>query len=356
MDINVGEIILAGFFTPAILFFLLGILTTLVKSDMTIPPAMVTAMAIFLLVAIGLEGGTKAVKAIAAYPELLLVIIIVAIISIILGPFFAFSTANILKTVAKLKTADAWAAGGHYGAVSAATLAVGVGIATAAAEAAPGQLVFTGWMPAMYPFMDSPALLTAIILGRMALAKEKGGAGTKVDIKRILHHSIFGMAVWLLICSLLIGMLAQAFSPVEMGKTMVFFDGLFRGVLALFLLDMGIVAGKRLSALKEIGANLWKVILLAFALPQVWGAIGILGIFAVHLAMPGLLGWGDAFVFATIAGGASYISAPAAMRVAIPEANPSIYLPMSLALTFPFNIIVGMILWQIICRLLWGAC
>ena len=256
MDIGVGEIILAGLFAPAILFFLLGILTILVKSDMTIPPAMVTAMAIFLLTAIGLEGGTKAVKAITAYPELLLVVIIVAIIAIITGSFLAFSTANILQRVAKLKTADAWAAGGHYGAVSAATLAVGVGIATAAAEASPDQLIFTGWMPAMYPFMDSAALLAAIILGRIAIAKEKGGISAKVDIKRILHHSVFGMAVWLLICSLFIGMLAQVFSPAEMDKTMVFFDGLFRGVLVMFLLDMGMVAGKRLADLKELGSSL----------------------------------------------------------------------------------------------------
>jgi hypothetical protein len=355
MDINLGEIILAGFFAPAILFFMLGLLTVMVKSDLTIPPAMSVAMSIFLLVAIGVGGGTKAVKAIAAHPELLVVVIIVAVIAIILGSFFAFSTANILMKFAKLKTADAWAVGGHYGAVSSATLAVGVGIATAAAEATPDQLVFAGWMPAIYPFMDSPSILTAIILGRMAIAREGGGADAKVDIKKILHHSIFGLAVWLLVCSLLIGIVAQTFSPVEMGKTMVFFDGMFRGVLALFLLDMGMVAGKRLDTLKELGANLWKAILFAFALPQIWGLVGILGIFAVHLTMPGLLGWGDAFVFATIAGGCSYISAPAAMRVAIPEANPSVYLTMSLALTFPFNIIVNIPLWQIICRLLWGA-
>lgn len=355
MDINIGEIILAGFFAPVILFFVLGVLTTIVKSDMTIPPAMSTAMSIFLLAAIGLGGGMEAVEAIAAYPELLGVIIIVAVLAIILGSFFAFSTANILKKVAKLKTADAWAAGGHYGAVSSATLAVGVGIAAAAQEAAPAQFIFAGWMPAMYPFMDSPALLTAIIFGRAALARKGAGASAKVDIKRILHHSIFGLAVWLLICSLLIGMSAQAFSPVEMGKTMVFFDDMFRGVLALFLLDMGMVAAKQLGALKELGANLWKALLCAFVVPQAWGLIGILGMYTVHLAMPGLIGWGDAFVFATIAGGASFISAPAAMRIAMPDANPSIYLPMSIALTFPSNIIIGMPMWQTICMLLWGA-
>ncbi len=321
---------------------------------MTIPSAMNKAMSIVLLSAIGLSGGTKAVKAITSYPELLIVIIIVAVIAIILGIIIAFSTANILKKFAKLSTADAWAAGGHYGAVSSATLAVAVGIATAAAQATPDQLVFGGWIPAMYPFMDSSALLISIILGRMVLAREKSGC-SKINVKKILHHSIFGRAVWLLVCSLFIGVLGQIFSPVEMQETMKFFDVLFRGILALFLLDMGILAGKRLDALKKLGPNLWKVILCAWVLPQIWALIGILMVFSIHLAMPGLIGWGDAFVFAAIAGGCSYISAPVAMKTAIPEANPSIYLTMSLALTFPFNIIVGMLWWQILCRLLWGG-
>lgn len=355
MDTNFGEILLSGFFNPVILFFLLGILTVMVKSDLTIPPAMSTAMAIFLMVAIGLRGGREAVDAVSARPELLVVIIIVAIITIILGGFYAFATANVLHKFAKLKLADAWAAGGHYGAVSSVTLAVGVGIASAAAEAAPDQMIFGGWMPAMYPFMDSPSLIAAIVLGRMALAKQGAKEGIKVNIKEILQHSIFGMAVWLLVCSLLIGMFSQAFAPKEMAKAVEMFDVMFRGVIALFLLDIGIAAGKRIGDLKEIGSNLWKVIICAIALPQIWAIIGIFVIFGINQLMPGLLGWGDALVFATIAGGCSYITAPAAMRIAMPEANPSIYLPMSLAMTFPFNIIFGVQIWQIICKMLWGV-
>lgn len=348
------EVILSGFFTPVILFFLLGILTVIVKSDLVIPPAMSTAMAIFLMTAIGLRGGVEAVKAVSARPDLLVVVIIAAVIAVVLGSFFAFSTANILRKVGRLKTADAWAAGGHYGAVSSGTLAVAVGIATTAAEAAPGQLIFAGWMPAIYPFMDSPALVTAIIFGRMAIAREGGGGG-KVDVKKVLHQSVFGLAVWLLICSLFIGMLAKTFSPAETIKTMALFDGMFRGVLALFLMDMGMVAGKRLGDLKELGTGLWRVVLLAFVLPQLWALTGMLAMFSVHLAMPGLLGWGDALVFAALAGGCSYITAPAAMRAAIPEANPSVYLPMALALTFPFNIVIGVQLWRVACERLWGA-
>jgi hypothetical protein len=351
-----GEVILAGLFAPAILFFVLGLLTTAVKSDMTIPPAMSTAMAIFLVTAIGLGGGTKVVKALAAHPELLTIIITMGIIAMALGSFFAFSTANIFKKVAKLKTADAWAVGGHFGAVSSATLAVAVGIATTGAEAAPDQVVFGGWMPALYPFKDTPAILTAIILGRIAIAREGvGGKASAKNIKEILHLTIFGMAVWLLLCSLLIGMAAQAFSPVEMDRAMVFFSDMFRGVLCLFLLDMGMVAGRQLGALKELGANLWKVVVLGIVLSQIWGFIGILVAFAINLAVPGTLGWGDALVFAAIGGGCSFITAPAAMRIAIPEANPSIYLPLTVAVIFPFNIVIGMTLRQAFSMLLWGA-
>lgn len=349
------EIILEGFFAPAILFFILGMLTVFVKSDLTIPPTLSVGMSLFLLTSIGLGGGMRVVEAVKMDPALLGVVLVIAMFAIICGIFFAFATANILKKFAKLKTADAWASGGHYGAVSSATLAIGVGIASAAQEAAPLELIFVGWMAAMYPFMDSPAILSAILFGRMAITREGLGAGAKVDIKKILHHGIFGMAVWILVCSLIIGMLAQAFSPDELYRTMYFFDGMFRGVLALFLLDMGIVAAKQIGALKELGANIYRAIGIAFIMPQLWALTGILGVYTVHLAMPGHLGWGDAFVFATIAGGCSYISAPVAMRAAIPEANPSIYLPMALALTFPFNVIVGIPIWMTICMILWGA-
>ncbi|HSV74044.1 MAG TPA: sodium-dependent bicarbonate transport family permease [Chthonomonadales bacterium] len=352
---NLVDVILAGFFTPVIMFFILGMVTTLVKSDLEIPEAMSRSMAIFLMVAIGLRGGSRAVQAIKEHPELLIVVTMVAVLAAILGVLIAVLTATIMRKVAKLRTADAWAAGGHYGAVSSATLALACSLAAEAQKAAPDQLIYVGWMPAMYPFMDSPALLAAIIVGRIALAREAGAAGVGVNVGKVLHHSIFGLAVWLLISSLIIGTLTQIFSPNDLRDSLAFFDGMFRGVLALFLLDMGMVAARRLAALRELGSRLWKVVLLAWALPTTWGFLGILAMFAVHCALPGLVGWGDAFVFAAIAGGCSYISAPIAMKVAMPEANPSISLPMALALTFPFNVIVNMTVWQIVCRALWGA-
>ena len=356
MEIDIIGIILEIIFAPSVLFFIFGMVSVFVKSDISIPSAMSTSLIIFLLASIGLKGGVEAVESLVDCSRLIGVVLMVAIFTILCGAAFAYLTAHILKKVVGLKTADAWAAGGHYGAVSSATLAISISIANAAQEvAAEGVLIFGGWMSAMHLFMMGPSLIIAILFGRMALAKEGINKGIKVDIKKILHHSIFGMAVWLLVVSLLIGMASQLWSPREMDGTMAFFDGMFHGVLALFLIDMGLAAGRQFRALKELGGKFGIAVLIAFLLPQVWGIIGILGMYVINLAIPDLLGWGDAFVFATIAGGCSFISAPAAMRASIPEANPSIYLSMSVALTFPFNIIIGIPLWQILSMILWGA-
>ena len=346
------EMILAGLFAPPILFFVLGMVSVFVKSDLTIPPAMGTAMVIFLMASIGITGGAAAITALRADPALLGVIVVVALFALFCGPFFAFMTGNIFKSF--LRTADAWACAGAYGAVSSATVALGVALATEAQAANPAAQIFVGWMPAMYPFMDSSALVTAIVLGRLALIRQQGG-GEKADIKKVLQLTVFGAGVWVLVTSLFIGMASAVYSPNELDRALLFFDDMFRGIICLFMLEMGLAAAKQIGALKELGTKAFKAVLFAFALPQVWGIVGILGMYVIHLAMPGKLFWGDAFVFATLAGGCSFVTAPAAMRASMPEANPSVYLPMSVALTFPINVLVGMPLWMVICQRLWGA-
>jgi hypothetical protein len=261
-------------------------------------------------------------------------------------------TGNIFKSF--LRTADAWACAGAYGAVSSATVALGVAFATEAQAANPAAQIFVGWMPAMYPFMDSSALVTAIVLGRLALIRQQGG-GEKADIKKVLQLTVFGAGVWVLVTSLLIGMVSAVYSPNELDRALLFFDDMFRGIISLFMLEMGLAAAKQIGALKELGTKAFKAVFYALALPQVWGIVGILGMYVIHLAMPGKLFWGDAFVFATLAGGCSFVTAPAAMRASMPEANPSVYLPMSVALTFPFNVLIGMPMWMLISQRLWGA-
>lgn len=346
------EMVLEGIFAPPILFFILGMVSVYVKSDLSIPPAMSTAMTIFLMASIGLTGGAEAIEALRVDPTLLGVIGAVALFAIICGAGFAFVGGHLFKRF--LRPADAWACAGHYAAVSSATLALGVALASEAQAANPAVHVFAGWMPAMYPFMDSTALVTAIILGRLALSQQQGG-GEKANVKKVLQFTVFGGGVWVLVTSLFMGMTSAVFSPDELERALLFFDGMFRGVLSLFMLDMGMVAARQISALKDLGTKIVKAVIVAFVLPQLWGLVGILGIYAIHLAMPGRLGWGDAFVFSTMAGGASFITAPAAMRASMPEANPSVYLPLSVALTFPFNILVGMPIWMMICKMLWWA-
>jgi len=346
------EMILAGLFAPPILFFVLGMVSVFVKSDLSIPPAMGTAMVIFLMASIGITGGAAAIGALRTDPALLGVIILVALLALFLGPFFAFMTGNIFKGF--LRTSDAWACAGAYGAVSSATVALGVALAGEAQAAAPAAQIFTGWMPAVYPFMDSSALVTAIVLGRLALIREQGG-GEKADIKKVLQLTVFGAGVWVLVTSLLIGMASAMYSPNELDRALLFFDDMFRGIICLFMLEMGLAAAKQIGALKELGTKIFKAVFYALALPQVWGIVGILGAYAINLAMPGKIFWGDAFVFACLAGGCSFVTAPAAMRASMPEANPSVYLPMSVALTFPFNVLIGMPLWMMIAQMLWGA-
>jgi hypothetical protein len=240
----------------------------------TIPPALTTAMMIFLLMSIGLRGGMKAVEAVVAAPDLVGVVLSVALLAIVTGSFVAVVSSIILKKFVNLKTADAWATGGHYGAVSAVTLTVAVGLAAAEQEAAPTELIFLGWMPAMYPFMDSPALITAIVLGRIALAREGIGVGesVRIGLRDLLHRGIFGMAAWFLLGSLAIGALAQMFSPYEMGRAMDFFYYMFRGVLTIFLLDMGMAAGRGLGELKALGRNVLRAIPFALIMPHLWGS------------------------------------------------------------------------------------
>jgi hypothetical protein len=346
------EMVLAGLFAPPILFFVLGMVSVFVKSDLHIPPAMGTAMVIFLMASIGITGGAAAIESLKADPALIGVIVAIALLAMFLGPFFAFATGSLFKKF--MRTADAWACAGHYGAVSSATVALGVSLAGEAQAANPAVQIFAGWMPAVYPFMDSSALIAAIVLGRMALIKEQG-AGEKADVRKVLQLTVFGMGVWILVTSLVIGMVSAVYSPGELSRALLFFDDMFRGIICLFMLEMGLAAAKQIGALKELGKHAVKALFYAFALPQVWGIIGILGAYAIHLAMPGKLFWGDAFVFATLAGGCSFVTAPAAMRANMPEANPSVYLPMAVALTFPFNVLIGMPMWMIVSQILWGA-
>lgn len=338
------------------LFFVLGMITVLVKSDLKIPPEIVKGASIILLISIGLEGGLEAVKAMKAQPDFLSLILVLSAFAILVSSLTALLSAKFLERIVGFKTADAWATAGLYGAVSSATLMAAIGLVNEFKEAAPNELIYGGWMPALNVFLDAPGVIAAIFFGRLAIEKSKGtGANVTLDKKELFRDAVFGWAIWLMICGVVVGILAQIFSPKRLESTMALFDGMFIGVLCIFLLEMGMVAARRLGELKELGSRIPLAVLAAFGMPQIWAFASIGGTYVIHLMFPGLLGWGDAFVFAAMAGSCSYISGPPAIRAALPEANPSAYLGMSLALTFPFNIIVSLPLWMTACRLLWGA-
>lgn len=321
------DIILAQIFSPPILFFALGMFAALAGSDLKIPPDMSTAMLLFLLAAIGLDGGVGIAKVgIGAVVAPALAAIVLGVGIVLLG--------YAILTRFKFDVANAGAIAGHYGAVGAATMVAGFAFLDGRG------VYYEAFIPALYPLMDSSAILTAILLTRFALVKTKLDADVKLNTLKLIKGSILGKAVLLLIASMVIGYVAgyEGTKPI-----MPFFDDMFVGVLCLFLLDMGVIAAARLKEWETVGTSL-----LAFAIimPLIHGIAGVLLGTLVGLSV------GGATMLGVIAGSASFISAPAAMRAAIPEANPSLSLVASVALTFPSNIILGIPLCYVVAQML----
>ena len=323
---NFLDVILSQILSPPILFFAVGMFAALAKSDLKIPEAMGTAMMLFLLCGIGLDGGVGIAKVGIAGA------IAPALAAIFMGVGIVLLGYTIL-TKLKFGPANAGSIAGHYGAVSAVTMILGFTYLRMR------NVEYEVFMPAMYPLMDSPAIITAIILTRMALAKkEAAGKGVKVSALKIIKEGFLGKAVLLLLATMVIGYIG---GPEGTAEIMPFFDDMFMGVLCLFMLDMGMLAAARLAEWKVVGH--WLA-LYAFIMPLVHGAVGTLLGTLVGLSL------GGATMLGILSASGSYISAPAAMRAAIPEANPSLSLTASVALTFPFNIIIGIPLYHIMAQ------
>lgn len=306
--------------TPQILFFAVGMLAALVKSDLKIPEAMGTAMMLFLLVAIGLRGGIGLSK--VGLDEALLP----ALAAMAIGIIIVLVGFTLLRKL-KFDTANAGSIAGHYGAVSAVTMVMGFAYLDRL------NVEYESFMPALYPFMDSIALVTAILLTRTALAKQQND-GLAVDVLGIFRDSIRGKSVLVLVAALVIGYIGGVDGTKDI---MPFFGDMFRGVLCLFMLDMGLLAAGRLHEWKVMGPALVGY---AFLMPPLHGLLG------VGLGTLAGLSVGGATMLGVFAGSASYVSAPAALRAAVPEANPSLSLTASVALTFPFNILIGIPLYH----------
>jgi uncharacterized protein len=299
---------------PVVLFFLLGIIARLLKSDLKLPDALYETLSIYLLLAIGLKGGVELAK----HPVAMVAPQAIAVIAMgLVLPLLAYP---VLRFLGKFNTFDSAAIAAHYGSVSVVTFAVGLAFVTK--QGVP----FEEYMPLFVALLEVPGIVVGILLAR-TLAQ--GNARKKIQWGALAHEIFLGKSVVLLVGGLLIGWLAgpQGIDPMRG----LFFD-LFKGVLALFLLEMGLVAASRVADLKRAGPFL---IVFGIVTPMVFSVIGaVLG----HLIG---LSLGGTTLLAILAASASYIAAPAALRIALPEANPTLSIGAALGITFPFNLTLG---------------
>jgi len=310
MDLN---LLIENLTNPALLFFVLGILAVYLKSDLEIPPNSSKFISLYLLFAIGFKGGQELSHE-SLTPEIAWSMLFGISISILI-PLYTFF---ILKK--KLNVYDAGAIAAAYGSVSAVTFV------TAVSYLETHQLGIHGYMVAIMALMESPAIIIGLVLISMFNPEKTD----KIKKRSIIKHSFTNGSVLLILGSLVIGFLANA-KQAEGIKP--FTNDLFKGFLAIFLLDMGITSGRKLKSFFSFG---WFPFVFAALIPIINGSI-----FAV---LSGFItdDITNRFIFAVLAASASYIAVPAAMKISAPKANPGLYLPMALAVTFPINITIGM--------------
>jgi hypothetical protein len=298
---------------PIILFFLLGVIAGLVRSELRLPSQVYDFVSILLLLAIGLKGGVELAR--QPFGELAPQILGVFVMGMVL-PLIAFP---VLLHLGSFKRADAASIAAHYGSVSVGTYAVAV------AYLAGSAVEFEEHIPLLLVVLEIPAILVGILLAR--------GFSRDTNWGEVAHEVLTGKGVILLLGGLAIGWIAgpQGVEPISP----LFFD-LFKGILALFLLEMGLIAASRISALRRYGPFL---AVFGIAMPL------FSSLFGIGLGLLFGLSVGGTAMLATLAASASYIAVPAAMRISVPEANPSLSLTASLGITFPFNVLVGIYLY-----------
>jgi hypothetical protein len=313
------QLLVSNLTNPTLLFFLLGVVAATVKSDLEIPQNSVKFISLYLLFSIGFKGGQE----LGHQPigmEVLFSLLFGGIIAAVI-PLYTFF---ILKR--KLSISDAAATAASYGSVSAVTFV------TASAFIEAQQLHFSGHMVAVMALMESPAIIVGVILlMKYAAPEDVGGPDDeKIGVLSVMRHSVTNGSVLILLGSLLIGFIADT-KQAEGIKP--FTTDIFAGFLAIFLLEMGMVTAKRFGAFRRYGGF---VTAFAIVVPLINGVAAS--------ALSGLITENEAnrFLFGVLAASASYIAVPAAMRIAAPKADPGLYIPMALGVTFPFNITIGM--------------
>ncbi len=297
------------FLDPVILFFVLGLAAGAARADLRLPPAIYDFLSAYLLLAIGLKGGIElAVQPLGPLiPKVFLVLLVASLLPLLAYP--------VLRFAGRLSRPDAASVAAHYGSVSVGTYAVAVAFLSARG------VPYESYMPLFLAMMEMPAIVVGILLAR--------GVSRDVRWGRMFHEVFLGKAIVLVGGGLLIGWAAgpEGFSSLE-----AFYSGLFRGLLSLFLLEMGLLCSAQLGALRRVGAFLAAF---GIAAPVLFGLLGCLTGSLMGLSV------GGAALLGVLAASASYIAVPAAMRISVPEANPAISLAAALGVTFPFNVTLG---------------
>lgn len=296
---------------PVILFFLIGLIAGLVRSDLRIPEAIYEILSIYLLLVIGLKGGVQLTN--ADFNSILLPVFG----SIMLGVLIPLIAYPILRRFGKFRRPDAAAIAAHYGSVSAVTYAI---VLTYLEHAG---VTYEAYTTVLLVLLEIPAIAVGILIARLRASKGP------MTYSKLIHEVFMGKSIYLLLAGLVVGFFLGP-SGTESVR-MVLFDP-FKGILAFFILEMGLVVSRRLNELRKVGVFL---IFFGIGMPVLSALLGTLVGWSVGLSI------GGTTVLATLAGSASYIAAPAAMRVALPEANPTFYITASLGITFPFNILIG---------------
>jgi len=328
---DILQLIQSNLLTPIVLFFLFGIIAARIKSDLKMPEAISEFLPIYLLAAIGLHGGIEMRK--TGFEEML----VPMLVAIGLSLLFTLNHYQILRRLGKFNIFDSYALASTYGAVGAVTFSVGLSFLKNQGVSSEGYLA------AILAVLEPVAFILAIFLTNMAVSKQIrtkkqsfsddeeldiGMKETKTKLSQVLKESITGKAIVILLGSIVIGYIIgkEGFEPIS-----IVFDELFTGAIVIFMIEMGIIAGQRLEDIKKVG-----IFLTAFSIiiPTFNGIIGVLVSTALGLSL------GGAVMFGLLLASASFIAAPAVLRYAIPQANPSLYITSALGITFPYNIIV----------------
>ena len=323
------DLLIANLIQPIILAFILGAIAGFLRSELELPAAVISLLAIYLLFSIGLEGGRGLAQADLGG---LMPLIGLTLFMVVAIPLLVYSVTRLLG---RFDISNAAALAAHYGSVSTATFFSSLTLATAMGTPA------AGYMVAMVALMEF-AVIFSLLIARVAMARELAASNrasrNQIRIGELLLDTLRGRGIILLGGGMLIGFLT---SDAQWQQIKPFYDDLFRGMLMLFLLEMGMTAARHIRAFREVG---WFMLGFGTLMPVVNGIVG------VTLAQLIGLDVGGSFVFGALCASASFIDAPAACRASLPEANPGIYLTSSLGITLPFNLLLGLPLYYKIGR------